>query len=146
MPSLCLTLGMFGWYGPKKLCHGGQKSDVSLDIVSVGSKWSNKKTLRGDGGEWWPLYHQLLQPHNITCSIFFMTRFQLWCHFRPKDLQNSKWPWSGKKGATHLREAVKNYLADFFRKGVPPQPPTPLTENHFAKNPLAERGGAPPPP
>ena len=24
-------------------------------------------------------------------------------------------------------------------------PPTPLTENHFAKKPLAERGGAPPP-
>ena len=24
--------------------------------------------------------------------------------------------------------------------------PTPLTENHFAKKPLAERGGTPPPP
>ena len=36
-----------------------------------------------------------------------------------------------------LREAVKNYLADFFR--------SPLTENHFAKKPLAEMGGTPPP-
>ena len=25
-------------------------------------------------------------------------------------------------------------------------PPTPLTENHFAKKPLAERGGTPPSP
>ena len=44
-----------------------------------------------------------------------------------------------------LREDVKNYLADFFRYGGIPPPPTPLTENHFAKNPLAERGGYPPP-
>ena len=29
-------------------------------------------------------------------------------------------------------------------RGYPP-PPTPLTENHFAKKPLAERGGTPPP-
>ena len=43
-----------------------------------------------------------------------------------------------------IREAVKNYLADFFRwGGTPPYPPTPLTENHFAKKPLAERGGTP---
>ena len=42
-----------------------------------------------------------------------------------------------------LREPVKNYLADFFRKGG--TPPTPLTENHFAKKPLAESGGTPPP-
>ena len=34
-----------------------------------------------------------------------------------------------------VREAVKNVLADFV---------TPLTDNHFAKKPLAERGGAPP--
>ena len=48
-----------------------------------------------------------------------------------------------------LREAVKNVLADFSVKGVPPtppHPPTPLTDNHFAKKPLAERGGSPPPP
>ena len=45
-----------------------------------------------------------------------------------------------------LREAVKNVLADFFRKGGTPRPPpTPLTENRFAKKPLAERGGTPPP-
>ena len=41
-----------------------------------------------------------------------------------------------------IREPVKNYLADFFRSGGNP-PPTPLTENHFAKKPLAERGGTP---
>ena len=29
-------------------------------------------------------------------------------------------------------------------RGYPPPPPTPLTENHFAKKPLAERGGTPP--
>ena len=41
-------------------------------------------------------------------------------------------------------EAVKNVLADFFPlRGIPP--PIPLTENHFAKKPLAERGGTPPP-
>ena len=34
-----------------------------------------------------------------------------------------------------LREAVKNVLADY----------TDLTENHFAKKPLAELGGTPPP-
>ena len=43
-----------------------------------------------------------------------------------------------------IREPVKNVLADFSVKGVPP-PPTPLTENHFAKKPLAERGGTPAP-
>ena len=42
-----------------------------------------------------------------------------------------------------LREAVKKYLADLSVKGVPP-PHTPLTENHFAKKPLEERGGTPP--
>ena len=36
------------------------------------------------------------------------------------------------------REAFKNVLADFV-------PPTPLTDNHFAKKPLADRGGTPPP-
>ena len=40
-----------------------------------------------------------------------------------------------------IREAVKNYIADFS-----PPPPTALTENHFAKKPLADRGGTPPPP
>ena len=44
-----------------------------------------------------------------------------------------------------IREPFKNYLADFFRLGGT-LPPTPLTENHFAKKPLAERGGTPPPP
>ena len=34
-----------------------------------------------------------------------------------------------------LREPVKNYLAEF----------SPLTENQFAKKPLAERRGTPPP-
>ena len=38
-----------------------------------------------------------------------------------------------------LREPVKNYLAE---GGTPPNP-TPLAENHFAKKPLAERGGTP---
>ena len=43
-------------------------------------------------------------------------------------------------------EAVKHYLADFVRLGgTPPTPPTPLTENHFAKKPLAERGDTPAP-
>ena len=44
-----------------------------------------------------------------------------------------------------LRDAVKNVLADFFRYGGTP-PPSPLTENHFAKKPLAELGGTPQPP
>ena len=35
-----------------------------------------------------------------------------------------------------LREAFKNYLADLTVKGVPP-PSTPLTEDLFAKKPLA---------
>ena len=40
------------------------------------------------------------------------------------------------------REPVKYYLVDFFPlRGYPP----PLAENHFAKKPLAERGGPPPP-
>ena len=43
-----------------------------------------------------------------------------------------------------LREPVKNVLADLSAKGVPP-PPTPLTENHYAKKLLAERGVPPPP-
>ena len=42
-----------------------------------------------------------------------------------------------------VREAFKNYLADFV-KGVPP--PTPLTDNHFAKKTSAERRGKLPPP
>ena len=46
---------------------------------------------------------------------------------------------------TPLREPVENYSTDFFRYGGPP-PPTPLTQNHFAKKPLAERGGTPLPP
>ena len=44
-----------------------------------------------------------------------------------------------------LRESFKNVLADFFRYGGTP-PPFPLTENHFAKKPLAERGVQPPRP
>ena len=44
-----------------------------------------------------------------------------------------------------IREAFKNVLAEFVRKGGTP-PPTPLTENHFAKKTLAERGGTPPSP
>ena len=45
-----------------------------------------------------------------------------------------------------VRDAVKNYLADFFRQGGTPPPFTPLlAENHFAKKPLAEMGGTPPP-
>ena len=40
-----------------------------------------------------------------------------------------------------IREAVKNYLADIVRKGG-----TPLTDNHFSKKPLAERGGTTPSP
>ena len=43
-----------------------------------------------------------------------------------------------RKGGS-IREAVKNVLADFV-------PPTPLTKNHFAKKPLTELGGTPPPP
>ena len=37
-----------------------------------------------------------------------------------------------------VRDAVKNYLADFFLLRVyprPPRPPTPLAENIFARNP-----------
>ena len=36
-------------------------------------------------------------------------------------------------------------LADFFHLGGTPPPPTLLAENHFAKKPLAEMGGTPPP-
>ena len=39
----------------------------------------------------------------------------------------------------------KGFSGFFPLRGCPP-PPTPLTENHFAKKPLAERGGVPPPP
>ena len=49
----------------------------------------------------------------------------------------------------NIRGAFKNYLAILSVKGVPPHPPTPptpLTDNHFAKKPLADRGGTPPPP
>ena len=53
--------------------------------------------------------------------------------------------WSCLNLHKYIREPVKNYLAIFSVKGVPP-PPTPLTENHFAKKPLAERGGTPPTP
>ena len=35
-------------------------------------------------------------------------------------------------------------LSGFFPLRRYPTPPTPLTENHFAKKPLAERGGPPP--
>ena len=39
--------------------------------------------------------------------------------------------------------ARQKLLSGFFSvRGIPP---TPLTENHFAKKPLAERGGTPPP-
>ena len=38
----------------------------------------------------------------------------------------------------------KRFSGFWLLKGYPP--PTPLTDNHFAKKPLAERGGNPPPP
>ena len=38
---------------------------------------------------------------------------------------------------TPPREAVKNYLADFSRKGGTP-PSLPLAQNHFAKKPLTK--------
>ena len=44
-----------------------------------------------------------------------------------------------------VREPFKNVLADFVRQGGTP-PPTPLTDNHFAKKTLAEKGGTPTPP
>ena len=44
-----------------------------------------------------------------------------------------------------IREPVKNVLADFVHEGGTPHP-TLLTENHFAKKPLAERGDTPCPP
>ena len=44
----------------------------------------------------------------------------------------------------NVRGAVKNVLADFVRYGGTPPPSTPLTENNFAKKPLAERGVPPP--
>ena len=34
---------------------------------------------------------------------------------------------------TSLREPVKNYLVDFFRKGGTPSPRIPLAENLFAQ-------------
>ena len=43
-----------------------------------------------------------------------------------------------------LGKLSKTIWRIFSVKGVPPPPLTPLTENHFAKNPLAE-GGSPPP-
>ena len=42
---------------------------------------------------------------------------------------------------SQLREPFKIYLVDISAKGVPPH----LAENHFAKEPLAERGYPPPP-
>ena len=38
-----------------------------------------------------------------------------------------------------IRDAVKNYLEDFFREGGTPN----LPEKHLAKKPLAEMGGTP---
>ena len=60
--------------------------------------------------------------------------FQVFFH----DILNLFW-------AGEVREAVKNYLADFCAKGLPAPPsPPPLAENHFAKKSLAEMGGTPP--
>ena len=44
-----------------------------------------------------------------------------------------------------LEKLWKTTYRVFSIKGVPP-PPTPLTETHFAENPLAEMGGTPSPP
>ena len=44
---------------------------------------------------------------------------------------------------TYHHNSDSFYLADFSRLGGTP-PPTPLTENHFVKKPLAEMGGTPP--
>ena len=43
-----------------------------------------------------------------------------------------------------IREAVKNYLADFFLNGIGGYPLPPLMENHCAQKSLAERGVTPP--
>ena len=45
-----------------------------------------------------------------------------------------------------LGNLSKTFKQIFSVKRFPPPPPTPLTENHFAKKPLAERGGTPGPP
>ena len=45
-----------------------------------------------------------------------------------------------------VKGTFQKQLSGFFSvKGVP-RPPTPLTENHFSKKPLAELGGTPSPP
>ena len=51
---------------------------------------------------------------------------------------------SGTRSATFgtPKKAKNTHFGHFG--GYPP-PPTPLTENHFAKKTLAERGGTPPP-
>ena len=45
-----------------------------------------------------------------------------------------------------LKGTLQKRFSGFFPlRGYPPPPLTPLTENHFAKKTLAERGGNPPP-
>ena len=44
---------------------------------------------------------------------------------------------------TYKGRFQKRFSGFFPLRGFPPTP-TPLTENHFAKKPLAERGGPPP--
>ena len=51
--------------------------------------------------------------------------------------------------STIVKATFQKLLSEFFPlRGYPPppRPPTPLTENHVAKKPLAERGGTTPAP
>ena len=70
------------------------------------------------------------------------TNFLRRCCFAPDLGQHLPWL-QVQVSYLPVREPFKNYLADFFRYGG--TPPYPLIENHFAKKPLAERGGTPPP-
>ena len=77
-------------------------------------------------------------PNNYECS-HICDLYSIVFKFSESDnLICSKWE--------ILQGSCQKRFSGFFPlRGFPPPPPTPLTENHFAKKPLAERGGTPPP-
>ena len=61
-------------------------------------------------------------PRNVFKAISSKGVFRTFFH----DIPDLFW-------VKEVREAVKNYLADFYAQLFPPAFPTPLAENHFAK-------------
>ena len=52
---------------------------------------------------------------------------------------------SGKRQKMEFSDLKNLLLSGIFLSGIGGYPPPPLTENHPAQKPLAERGGTPPP-